>query len=232
MPRKRQKVLLSWSGGKDSSIALFELKSPQFEIVGLISSFVGDEKRLQMHEVSMELIEAQAQSLELPLYKIELPEKPTNEVYEKAWREKLDQLQSEIGVEAVAFGDIHLEDIRKYREKLVKSVGLKAVFPLWAWQDQLVVNAFGGLNHSGIVHCIEDGKLPEAFLGREYNASFVEDLPMGVSPIGENGEFHSFIYDGPFMQQRLPLQTGEKYQKDGFHYLRLSLAQDSAQSRN
>lgn len=223
MPKKRKKILLSWSGGKDSAVSLFELKSPEFELLGLLTTVYGSEGRVQMHDLPFELIEAQAQSAGLALHKVELPAEASNVVYEEKVAECLEALKEKEGLEGVAFGDVHLEELREYRERFLKELGLKAIFPLWGWENQLVTQAFSGLGHQAVVHCIDKMKIPPAFLGRAYNQSFVEDLPRGVDTIGENGEFHSFVHKGPFFQRDIPFTIVERYEKNGFMFQGLSL---------
>lgn len=136
------------------------------------------------------------------------------------------------GVVAAAFGDIHLQDIRDYREKLFKSLEMECVFPLWGWKQEMILQAFAGLGHQALVHCIQKDKLPPAFLGRAYNASFIEDLPMGVDAAGENGEFHTFVYDGPFFQKKIGFSFGELYEKSEHLYKEILLKDERNERHN
>lgn len=225
MAKRRKKIVLSWSGGKDSALSLFELKSPEWDIVGLLTSFVDDPQKSQvsqMHRVPRKLLQAQAESLELPLYELLLPPQATNEVYEQSLLVKLEELKKQ-DIEAIACGDVRLTDVRRFKDKIFKKAGLKSVYPIWEWSSEMILQAFRGLNHRAIVHCIEKQKLPTSFLGREYNASFVNDLPRDVDPAGENGEFHSFVWDGPFFNQVIPIQPEGTYEMDGFIYQEIGL---------
>jgi len=223
MSKKRQKVLISWSGGKNSSICFFELKSPGYEVSGLLSTFCQPEKKVQFHEIPEKLIELQANSLGTRLVKQFVPKNCSNEEYETKTTELLQAEIKDRGIEAIVFGDTGLEDVRAYREALCSQIGLKAVFPLWDWKENFVNQAFVGLGHQAIVHSIQKNVLPPAFLGRAFNASFVEDLPGRVSPSGQNGEFHVFVFDGPFFQEKIPFMNAGRYEKDGYEYIDLQL---------
>ena len=221
--RTKQKILLSWSGGKDSALALFELKCPDYEVAGLLTTVEKPTNRVRMHDTRMELIEAQAKSLELPLYKLEVSAQASNEEYEAKLTDLLLQLK-ETGISGVAFGDLHLEDIRAYREKILSPLGMKAIFPLWKWKADEVTKAVFGLGYKAVVTCVDTKRVPPTFVGRNYDSQFVDELPSKVDPCGENGEFHTFVFNGLFFQHPIPLQKGEVYSKDHFTYQDLKLS--------
>jgi uncharacterized protein (TIGR00290 family) len=234
MARKRKKIVLLWSGGKDSALSLFELKSPEWEVVGLLTSFEDDPQKgpvSQMHRISKKLMLAQAEALELPLHAIHLAPRAPNQVYEAALLHKLKELRTQ-QVDAIASGDARLRDVREYRDGILKMAGLKSVYPLWDWSAAMILQAFRGLNHRAVVHCIEKRKLSLEFLGREFNASFVNELPRDVDPAGENGEFHTFVWDGPFFNKILPVQSVESYELDGFLYQEMNLNQQPQARHN
>ncbi len=220
---KRKNILLFWSGGKDSAVSLFELKSPEFNILGLLSCFDGETEKLQMHDIGRSLVEAQANALELSLHSVFLSSQATNVEWIEKVGEKIKEIRKTQRIDALAFGDIHLEDIRKWREQVCSTWNVEPVFPIWGWSPQLVQQAFFGLGHQAIVHCLDTKKVPPAFLGRPYNPSFVRDLPPQVDPCGENGEFHTFVFDGPFFSSPIKVDSGALYEKNGFSYRELRL---------
>jgi len=232
MSKKRQKVLLAWSGGKNSSITLFELKSPDYSIEGLISFVRESDKKLLNHNYSEKLVEAQAQSLEMNLYKIYTPNE-TPEAFEASFQLKMEELKSKFGIESIAFGDVYSSEARLFREKLLKDNGMEAIFPIWGWKSEFVNQAFFGMSHQAIVYAIDVKKLPPAFLGRNLNQSFVDDLPPSANPAGLNGEFQAFVYEGPFFQWKIPFRTGdERKQKDNLLLLDLELNEELVASHN
>ncbi len=220
---KRKKILLSWSGGKDSATALFELKSPEYEIVGLLSLFDANSDRLLLQDLSRSLVEAQAAALDIPLFTVALPSKPSNAVWMEKMSESLEGIRKKIPIEGLAFGDSRLEDVKKWRENACSSWNLEAVFPLWGWSPDLIHQAFFGLGHQAVVHCIDPKRVPPAFLGRMYNPSFVRDLPPSVDSCGVNSEFHTCVLDGPFFTNPLKLDLGAIYEKEGYQYRELKL---------
>lgn len=232
MAKKRKRVLLSWSGGKDSAVVLFELKSPEFEIVGLLTTLEEPRLFVQSHQIPFELIEEQSRSCDLNLYAVKIPENATNEQYESIMLAELSVLKEKLDLDAIAFGNASLENVKSYREELLKKVGLKAIFPLWGWEHELINQAFFGLGHQGIVHSIEKSKLPPAFLGRSFSSSFIEDLPKGVDIAGENGEFHVFVFDGPFFEFKVPFQNRGRHENDRFSFLDLSLNETATSGHN
>jgi uncharacterized protein (TIGR00290 family) len=221
---KRAKVLLSWSGGKDSVVTFFELKSPEYAVKGLISTVLQDEQVVQMHRVPLALIEKQAESLELPLITVPVSSNPSNDEYESKWATALNPLKKSLKLDGVAFGDLFLEDIKTYREQSLSKIGMQSHFPIWGWSSKEVLKAFFGLGFKAIVVAVDTKKLSPNFVGRMFDLDFVEDLPAGIDPCGENGEFHTFVFDGPFFQKTVNFSLGEKYEKDNFAYQELKLA--------
>jgi uncharacterized protein (TIGR00290 family) len=223
---ERKKVLLFWGGGKESALSLFELKSPEFEILGLLSCFESGTQRLQHSDVQYRLISAQAKALDLPLFSVDLPRAATNSLYQEKIKEKMDEIRGSQRVDALAFGTVKLKDVKNFWIECCKLWQLAPVFPLWGWSDSLVQQAFFGLGHQAVVHGLDAKKLPPAFLGRSYDSSFVSDLPLGVDSCGENAEFQSFVVDGPFFSKPLRIELGEVYEKECFRFRELILKEE------
>jgi uncharacterized protein (TIGR00290 family) len=208
----KKPVIFAWSGGKDSAYALFQLiKSADYEVRYLFSTFNGHNKRLSMHGVREELIDAQAAGIGIPLIKVTVYE-GSNEEYENRMSETLQELKSE-GIETVAFGDIFLEDLRTYREHQMKRIGMECLFPIWKKNTGDLVIHFLHEGFKTIICCINDAYLDETWCGRIMDEKFIPDLPAGVDPCGENGEFHSFCYEGRVFRKPIPVRTGEKIYK-------------------
>jgi uncharacterized protein (TIGR00290 family) len=212
----RKKALVSWSSGKDSAWTLQVLRqSNEYEIVGLLTTINSSFDRVAMHGVRRELVEAQADAAGLPLWKVPLPWPCSNPEYEDAMRAACAKAIA-AGIEAVAFGDLFLEDVRQYREDRMRGLGLDPVFPLWKLDTrQLIRDMWAGGVRSRIV-CLDPRKMPASFAGRELNAKLVDEFPPGIDPCGENGEFHTFVYDGPMFVHAIPVQNGETVTRDGF----------------
>ncbi|MFD1174112.1 Dph6-related ATP pyrophosphatase [Oceanobacillus picturae] len=207
-----QDVIVSWSGGKDSAIALHTLQqSSDFRVVGLLSTYSEKSGRLPIHEVLKEMLYAQASSLNLPLYGIEMPDSVPNKAYERIMGEQFEKFISE-GIRAIAYADLFLEDIKSYRERLLKQHGMRGVFPLWEEDTASVAGQFIEEGFKAIVTTVDIEVLPANTAGRMFNHQFLEDLPVQVDPCGENGEFHTFVYDGPNFQHRLPIIKGAHFQ--------------------
>jgi uncharacterized protein (TIGR00290 family) len=215
MPEK-EKVLLSWSGGKDSASAFHEISQDlRYEIVGLLTTVTEDYRRISMHGVREALLEQQARSIGLPLSKVLISKNGSNEEYESQMKEALLKFQQS-GVNTVVFGDIFLEDIRKYREGNLARVGMKGVFPIWK-KDNLP-QTFIDSGFKAIVTCIDAKALNKKFVGRLIDREFLDELPAGIDPNGENGEFHSFVFDGPIFHQKIDFILGEVVHRDGFYF--------------
>lgn len=199
----------NWSGGKDSSLCLYHvLQQESYKLRGLLTTLSGPTKRVTMHGVREELLQQQAQHIGLPLQKVYLPEQATMEAYNSLMHDTMQPLQKQ-GITHAIFGDINLQDLRAYREQQLKQVGMQAVFPLWGRDTKELVEEFIALGFKAIVVCINDKLLDKSFVGRQLDRKFLSDLPPTVDPAGENGEFHTFVYDGPIFRQPIKFTTGE-----------------------
>jgi len=209
---EKEKAIFAWSGGKDSSLALYKiLQEGKYEVVALLTTVNRELKRISMHGVRESLLEEQAKSIGIPLLKVWIDE-ASYEHYEKQMETILLQTKSE-GVTTVIFGDIFLEDLREYRENNLKKVNIKAYFPLWKKNTQLLIQEFIDLKFKTITCCINDGFFDESFVGEVIDELFVNRLPKNVDPCGENGEFHKFCFDGPIFNYPINFQKGEKVYK-------------------
>ncbi len=205
----KEKVIVSWGGGKDSALALFELqKTGKYEISALLTSITKDYDRISMHGVRRILVERQANSLGFPLEKVFISKDITNEEYESKMQSVLERYQGE-GVSLVVFGDIFLEDIRRYREDNLSKIGMKGIFPLWGRDTTELANTFIDLGYKAVVTCVDSNFLDKKFAGRTFDEHFLSELPSKVDPCGENGEFHSFVYDGPMVHKVVLYEKGE-----------------------
>jgi len=203
------KILFSWSGGKDSALALHSLKNwREIEIVALLTTVTADYDRISMHGVRKELLEKQVESIGLTLEKIIISKKSSNEEYEEKMKATLLKYR-DAGVNTIAFGDIFLEDLKKYREENLAKIGMKGIFPLWKQDSYILAKTFIGLEFKAVLTCVDSKQLDGNFCGREYDTSLLNDLPKGVDPCGENGEFHSFVYDGPIFKNEIPFARGD-----------------------
>jgi uncharacterized protein (TIGR00290 family) len=213
-----KKILLAWSSGKDSAMALHELrKTPDVEVVSLLTTITRDYDRVSMHGVRSELLERQAKSIGLPLEKVFISPQSSNEEYEMAMREVLERHAAQ-GVTAVAFGDIFLEDLRRYREGKLAQVGMTAIFPLWKRNTSELAEEFISLGFKAVVSCADSQAGTGSFAGREFDRRLFSELPDGCDPCFENGECHSFVYDGPIFAEPIPIKTGEVVLRDERFY--------------
>lgn len=211
------KALFNWSSGKDSALALYKtLQNPDFKIECLLTSVNQQFQRISMHGVRVELLESQAKSINLPLKIMQIPEMPTMEVYENVMNETLTELKNQ-GVTHSVFGDIFLEDLRKYREDQLAKIGFQGVFPLWKIPTHDLIQEFISLGFKTIVVCVNERYLDKSFVGRIIDQDFINDLPENVDVCGENGEFHTFTFDGPIFSEPIKFEIGEivyrKYEK-------------------
>lgn len=212
----RPRAILAWSSGKDSAWALHVLRLQQgVELVGLLTTINEHFDRVAMHAVRSELLRAQALAVGLPLHPVAIPWPCSNEDYEAAMSRAVNKLKQE-GVSVIAFGDLFLEDVRKYREEKLAGSGITPVFPLWGIPTSTLARQMidGGLRAR--LTCIDPKQLSAQFAGREFDSSLLHDLPAEIDPCGERGEFHSFAYDGPMFDHAVPILTGEVVQRDGF----------------
>jgi uncharacterized protein (TIGR00290 family) len=217
----REKVVLSWSGGKDSAMALRELLADgRYEVVALLTSVADRYRRISHHGVREELLEMQAESIGIPLDRVYLPSHSTlpctNEEFEDLMGRALSRYR-ESGISLVAHGDLFLEDLRQYREANLARVGMRALFPLWHRNTTRLIHSFIRLGFRAYLSCVE-GKLGEAFAGRAIDHDLVRDLPDGIDPCGEYGEFHSFVYDGPIFRYPLDITVSEIVLRDTRYY--------------
>jgi len=211
-----KRVAMSWSSGKDSAWALGLLKrTPGVEVAALITTFNTTAGRVAMHAVRRRLVELQAERAGLPLWPVELPWPCANSVYEERMAEVCRRAGGE-GLSAIAFGDLFLRDVREYRERQLQGTGLEPLFPLWEIPTaRLAADMIrGGLNAK--VTCVDPKKLDRAYAGRDFDSAFVAELPPTVDPCGENGEFHTFVYDAPVFSGAIGVETGEIVERDGF----------------
>lgn len=217
-----EKIIVAWSGGKDSAMALRELRgSKDYEISALLTTVTEDYDRISMHGVRRELLERQAAALGLPLEKVYISAHSSDEEYETKMRDVLSRYKK-LGVSSVAFGDIFLEDLRRYREDRMAQAGMAAIFPVWKRNTLELAHKFIDLGFKAIITCVDSKALDGAFAGRIFDRQFVEDLPPGVDPCGENGEFHSFVYDGPIFREPVAFQKGGVVLRDNrFWYCEL-----------
>ncbi len=208
-----KKAIFNWSGGKDSAMALYQIQQQnEFDIQTLMTSVNASSQRISMHGVRNELLEAQAESIGLPLKKLLLPESPEMDVYEKHLFEIMTGFKNE-GIDYSVFGDIFLEDLKVYREKQLEKVQMQAVFPLWKKDTKYLIEQFIDLGFRTVLTAVDESKLPKEFAGRIIDSNFLKDLPKNVDPCGENGEFHTFVFDGPIFRQAIPFTIGELVHK-------------------
>lgn len=211
-------VLVSWSGGKDSSLALQEiLAGSQCKVAGLLTTVTEDYDRISMHGVRRVLLERQAASLRFPLEKVLISKRASNEEYESKMAATLKRYK-EAGTTAVVFGDIFLEDLKEYREKNLARIGMKGIFPLWKRDTAGLMKSFIGRDFKATTVCVDSQALGKEFVGREIDERFVSGLPETVDICGENGEYHSFAYDGPIFHERIAHTPGEVVLRDDRFY--------------
>ena len=211
-----KRVLLSWSSGKDSAWALHLLRQqPDVEVVALLTTFNTAADRVAMHAVRRTLVKMQAERAGLPLWEIELPWPCSNDDYECRMRAVVERALAE-GVDAVAFGDLFLEDIRAYRVKQLAGTALEPLFPVWGIPTgELAQQMIAGGVRAKLT-CVDPAKLDPSFAGREFDTALLRDLPDGIDPCGENGEFHSFVYAAPVFSSAIAVEAGEVVTRDNF----------------
>ena len=211
-----KKTLLSWSSGKDSAWALHTLRQdPTVEVVGLLTTVNRDAGRVAMHAVREALLEAQAEAAGLPLTKVYIPQPCSNEEYEAAMGKAVAKAKHE-GITHIAFGDLFLEEIRKYREDKLAGTGVEPMFPLWGRDTNALSREMVESGLRAIITSVDPTQVSAEFAGRTYDASFLDDLPDGVDPCFERGEMHSFAYAGPMFSAPLAVERGEIVERDGF----------------
>lgn len=213
-----EKVIFCWSGGKDSALAFHELsKSHRYEVVSLLTTITADYDRVSMHGVRRVLLQQQAQNLGLPVCEISISPGCSNEEYESKTTEALNRFKQN-GVSSVVFGDIFLEDLRRYREENLAKLGMKAIFPIWRRDTTELARSLEPSGFRAITTCVDTRKLDKNFSGRIIDKQFLDNLPSGIDPCGENGEYHSFVFEGPIFKNKISFTTGEKVLRDSFFY--------------
>ena len=212
----REPVILSWSGGKDSSLALAALRAdPRYEVVALLTSITRGYDRVSIHGVRRGLVEAQAVAAGLPLHEIVLQPACSNAMYEAAFLEALARIRAAYpDVRRLAFGDLYLADVRAYRERLVGEAGYEAIFPLWGRDTKLLAAEFIASGYSAHLVCVDTTVLPASFAGRTFDDRLLAELPATVDPCGERGEFHTFVFAGPVLSEPIPVRLGEVVLRD------------------
>ena len=219
-----KRSIFNWSGGKDSALAFYYSKNdPEISMECLLTSISKEHQRISMHGVRRSLLEAQVEALKLPITILELPPETDMKTYDQLMRNTLEPLAAG-GFQYSIFGDIFLEDLKKYRDQKLSEVGLTGIYPLWKRNTKDLIKEFLGLGFRTIVVSIDGSKLDPSFAGRELDDSFLEDLPDGVDPCGENGEFHTFVFDGPIFENPIDFRLGDLVSKE------YKLAKDSSES--
>jgi uncharacterized protein (TIGR00290 family) len=224
------KAWLAWSTGKDSAWALHTLRQRrEFDVVALLTTVNRTHARVAMHAVREALLEIQARAAGLPLITVPIPSPCPNEVYETAMAAAMKRAQEE-GVTHVAFGDLFLEDIRRYREERLAACGITPLFPIWRSDTRALAEEMLAAGLRAIITCVDPTRLSREFAGKIWDESLVRELPPGVDPCGENGEFHTFAFAGPMFQQSICIQPGEIVERDGFVFADV-LPREAAASR-
>ncbi len=210
-------VALSWSGGKDSALALWTLRDERTEPVALITTFTEDFERVSMHGVRRELIRAQAEVIGRPLVEVDIPAACPNEVYEERMARTLGAPPLD-SVSTIAFADLFLEDIRAYREERLAGAGRDGLFPVWGRDTDDLAQEFIDAGFEALLVCVDPAQLDPSFVGRPFDEALLADLPSGVDPCGENGEFHTFVHAGPIFEAPIEIELGETAMRDGFAF--------------
>ena len=210
-----ERALVAWSSGKDSAFALHALRAQGVAVAGLLTTVNEAFERVAMHAVRLELLRAQAEAVGLPLVEVRIPSPCPNEAYEAAMGAAMAEARAR-GTTAVAFGDLFLEDVRRYREERLAGTGLRPLFPLWGRPTRALAEEMIALGQKAVLTCVDPRTLPGAFAGRAFDSNLLAELPAGVDACGENGEFHSFAWDGPAFRRPVPVRVGEIVARDGF----------------
>jgi uncharacterized protein (TIGR00290 family) len=207
---------MSWSSGKDSTFAL-QCVPPGLEVTKLLVTVNEEADRVAMHAVRRSLLEQQADRLGLPLHVVPIPSPCPNEVYEARMGEALGVAARE-GVSAMVFGDLFLEDVRRYREQALAPTGIEPVFPLWSRPTDALAHEMVAAGVRAVLTCVDPAQLSPSFAGRQFDEDLLHDLPAGVDPCGERGEFHTFVWDAPSFSSPIAIRTGERVNRDGFEF--------------
>jgi uncharacterized protein (TIGR00290 family) len=213
-----KRILLSWSSGKDSAWSLHVLRqSPEYEIAGLLTTFNGEADRVAMHAVRRNLVEMQAAAAGLPLWPVPLPWPCSNEQYETVMAKTCTRAVDQ-GIEAIAFGDLFLKDVRAYRVRQLSGTGLEPLFPIWGEPTQNLAHKMVNSGLKAILTCVDTRKLTANFVARKFDHDLLTSLPSGIDPCGENGEFHSFVYAGPMFSDEIEVVPGNIVVQDQFAF--------------
>jgi uncharacterized protein (TIGR00290 family) len=218
-------VLLAWSGGKDSTLALERLLGDaHVRVAALVTTVTTGYDRIAIHGVRRSILRRQVDALGIPLIEAEIPPQASNEVYESAFADALARARASSGgdVDTIAFGDLYLADVRAYREAMLARLGWRGLFPLWGEDTARLARYFIGRGYRAILCCVDTQQLDAAFCGRDFDGALLADLPAGVDPCGENGEFHTCVHAGPIFRGPIALECGECVLRDGrFQYVDL-----------
>lgn len=218
-----RKTLVSWSSGKDSAWTLHVLRQdPSIDVVGLVCTVNKTFDRVAVHGVRVELLKQQAKSVNLPLHIVYIPYPCNDDDYINATKSFITEAKKE-GAECIAFGDLFLEDVRRYREKLLKGTGIVPLFPIWGISTTTLSKQMISSGLKATITCVNPKQIAKEFAGREYNESFLNDVPESIDPCGENGEFHSFAFDGPMFKNPIAIVFGETVYRDGCYFTDLLL---------
>lgn len=227
----KKNVWMSWSTGKDSAYALYELKrSPEVVVTGLVTTVTRDFDRVSMHGVRRELLSAQAEALSLSLETIEIPSPCTIQEYEDRIHIIFQKAEA-LGVTHFAFGDLFLQDVREYRERQLRQTKINPLFPLWHRPTNELAEEIIQSGVKAILTCVDTRKLDQSFSGREYNINLLKDLSHEIDPCGERGEFHSFVFDSPLFERPISIAKGEKIVRNGFAFTDVSILKSSRWSK-
>ena len=219
----RIKTLVAWSSGKDSAWALHVLRAREdIHVAGLLTTMNQAANRVAMHAVRDQLVSAQAAALGLPLTRVPIPSPCSNDEYEAAMGKAIHMAQED-GIVAMAFGDLYLEDVRRYREEKLAATGIQPLFPIWGQDTPRLSREMVRSGLRAYITCVDPKQLDSSFVGRIYDEQFLDDLPDEADPCGENGEFHSFVFDGPMFDSAIPVVAGEVVDRDGFVFADLTL---------
>jgi len=210
-------VLVAWSGGKDSALALREIQGDaRYRVAALVTTVTAQYDRISMHGVRRSLLRRQAESLELPLEEVLISPGASNDEYEANMSAALTDLRTRIaGLDSVVFGDLFLADIRAYRERMLARIGMRGLFPIWLRDTRALAHDFIRLGYRAVLVCVDSGVLGREFAGREFDVDLLRDLPSAVDPCGENGEFHTFVYAGPSLREPVRHERGPVVVRDG-----------------
>jgi uncharacterized protein (TIGR00290 family) len=223
MAERRTKTLLAWSSGKDSAYALWTLQQrPDIELVGLLTTLNSSVSRVSMHGVDESVLEAQAEACGLPLVKVPLPDPCSDEAYRTVMSGVIDKVHHQ-GVEAIAFGDLFLTDVRGYRERQLAGTGIRPLFPLWGRPTSALAREMIDAGLQAIITCVDTEQLDASFVGRSFDAQLLEDLPVSIDPCAENGEFHTVAVAGPMFHEPLAVRMGEAVVRERFVFADVTL---------